>query len=161
MRINPELRSVVVLRHLMHLSYQDMGEILQLPEKTVKSRLYSARQALREQLQAARTESDMTDMNLALIHAEIDGELTPQSAASSRVAVLADPQTRAAREELRRYVQRSRRFADVDPPAGLATRILAALPPSHCRAASDCVAAYALALCGGRRGRARTRRGGI
>ena len=51
MRINPELRSVVVLRHLMHLSYQDMGDILQLPEKTVKSRLYSARQVLREQLQ--------------------------------------------------------------------------------------------------------------
>jgi RNA polymerase sigma-70 factor (ECF subfamily) len=51
MRINPELRTVVVLRHLLHLSYQDMGEILQLPEKTVKSRLYSARQVLRDQLQ--------------------------------------------------------------------------------------------------------------
>jgi RNA polymerase sigma-70 factor (ECF subfamily) len=50
MRINPELRTVVVLRHFMHLSYQDMGEILALPEKTVKSRLYSARQLLRDSL---------------------------------------------------------------------------------------------------------------
>jgi RNA polymerase sigma-70 factor (ECF subfamily) len=47
MRINPELRSVVVLRHLMHLSYEDMAETLAVPEKTVKSRLYSARQQLR------------------------------------------------------------------------------------------------------------------
>jgi RNA polymerase sigma-70 factor, ECF subfamily len=49
-RINPELRAVVVLRHLMNLSYQDMSDILVLPEKTVKSRLYSARQLLRERL---------------------------------------------------------------------------------------------------------------
>jgi RNA polymerase sigma-70 factor (ECF subfamily) len=52
MRIKPELRTVVVLRHFLHLSYQDMGELLALPEKTVKSRLYSARQLLREDLVA-------------------------------------------------------------------------------------------------------------
>jgi DNA-directed RNA polymerase specialized sigma24 family protein len=34
----------------MNLSYQDMSDILVLPEKTVKSRLYSARQLLRERL---------------------------------------------------------------------------------------------------------------
>lgn len=50
MRINPELRSVIVLRHVVHLSYHEMADILQLPEKTVKSRLYTARQLLREQL---------------------------------------------------------------------------------------------------------------
>lgn len=49
-RIKPELRAVIVLRHFLHLSYQEMGEILLLPEKTVKSRLYSARQLLRDQL---------------------------------------------------------------------------------------------------------------
>jgi RNA polymerase sigma-70 factor (ECF subfamily) len=50
MGIKPELRAVIVLRHFMHLSYQDMSDILLLPEKTVKSRLYSARQLLRDQL---------------------------------------------------------------------------------------------------------------
>jgi RNA polymerase sigma-70 factor, ECF subfamily len=50
MCIKPELRTVIVLRHFMHLSYQDMGEILLLPEKTVKSRLYTARQLLRDRL---------------------------------------------------------------------------------------------------------------
>jgi RNA polymerase sigma-70 factor (ECF subfamily) len=48
--ISPELRSVVVLRHFMNLSYEDMAQILELPEKTVKSRLYSARQLLRDEL---------------------------------------------------------------------------------------------------------------
>jgi RNA polymerase sigma-70 factor, ECF subfamily len=48
--IKPELRTVIVLRHMLHLSYEDMGDILQLPEKTVKSRLYSARQLLRDLL---------------------------------------------------------------------------------------------------------------
>lgn len=50
MGIKPEFRAVIVLRHFMHLSYQDMSDVLSLPEKTVKSRLYSARQVLRDQL---------------------------------------------------------------------------------------------------------------
>lgn len=50
MQIKPELRTVIVLRHVLHLSYQDMGDILTLPEKTVKSRLYEARQLLRDSL---------------------------------------------------------------------------------------------------------------
>jgi RNA polymerase sigma-70 factor (ECF subfamily) len=48
--ISAELRSVIVLRHFMDLSYQDMSDILEVPEKTVKSRLYSARQLLRDRL---------------------------------------------------------------------------------------------------------------
>ena len=32
-------------------SYEDMAEVLQLPEKTVKSRLFSARQRLKDALQ--------------------------------------------------------------------------------------------------------------
>jgi RNA polymerase sigma-70 factor (ECF subfamily) len=50
MEIKPELRTVIVLRHFMHLSYHDMADVLELPEKTVKSRLYSARQLLRDHL---------------------------------------------------------------------------------------------------------------
>ena len=52
MRLTPELRSVIVLRHFMHLSYEDMGDVLLVPVKTVKSRLYSARQVLRDRLAA-------------------------------------------------------------------------------------------------------------
>lgn len=48
--LSPEYRAVVVLRHFLQCSYRDTSEILQLPEKTVKSRLFSARQLLRERL---------------------------------------------------------------------------------------------------------------
>ena len=50
MSIKPDLRTVIVLRHSLNLSYQDMSDVLQLPEKTVKSRLYDARQLMREHL---------------------------------------------------------------------------------------------------------------
>ena len=50
MRLKPEHRTVIVLKHLLGCSYQDMSEILELPEKTVKSRLFTARQMLKEVL---------------------------------------------------------------------------------------------------------------
>jgi RNA polymerase sigma-70 factor (ECF subfamily) len=50
MRLKPEHRAVIVLKHLLGCSYEDMGEILQLPEKTVKSRLFTARQLLKDVL---------------------------------------------------------------------------------------------------------------
>jgi RNA polymerase sigma-70 factor (ECF subfamily) len=45
-------RIVIVLKHFQHLSYQDIGAILGIPEKRVKSRLFSARRLLREKLSA-------------------------------------------------------------------------------------------------------------
>lgn len=50
MMVSPELRTVLVLRHITQLSYEDIAETLGLPEKTVKSRLHSARERLREHL---------------------------------------------------------------------------------------------------------------
>lgn len=52
MALKPEYRSVVVLKHLLDCSYEEMSEMLGLPEKTVKSRLFTARQLLREALLA-------------------------------------------------------------------------------------------------------------
>ena len=45
-----EQRLVIILKHLLLLSYRDIASILEIPDKTVKSRLFSARQVLREQL---------------------------------------------------------------------------------------------------------------
>lgn len=47
-----EQRVVVLLRHLDGLAYAEIAEILATPEKTVKSRLFSARQRLRASLSA-------------------------------------------------------------------------------------------------------------
>lgn len=45
-----EYREVVVLRHFTDLSYEEIAAALGIPAKTVKSRLYSARQRLGESL---------------------------------------------------------------------------------------------------------------
>ena len=50
MELAPGYRQVIVLRHFHNLSYQEIGEVLAVPEKTVKSRLYTARQQLGELL---------------------------------------------------------------------------------------------------------------
>lgn len=52
MKLEPNYRAVIILRHFLHLSYAEAAEILSLPEKTVKSRLFSARQLLRDAMQA-------------------------------------------------------------------------------------------------------------
>ena len=41
-----EYREVIVLRHFTELSYEEIGEALHVPAKTVKSRLHTARERL-------------------------------------------------------------------------------------------------------------------
>jgi RNA polymerase sigma-70 factor (ECF subfamily) len=53
MAMKPEYREVVVLKHFLDLSYEDIGQVLQLPEKTVKSRLFTARQLLKDVLRTS------------------------------------------------------------------------------------------------------------
>ena len=48
-------RDVIVLRHFAELPYDEMARALGIPEKTVKSRLFSARQRLCELLTKTRT----------------------------------------------------------------------------------------------------------
>ncbi len=48
MELDPDYRTVVVLRHYGDCSYKQMAEILDLPEKKVKSRLFTARHLLRD-----------------------------------------------------------------------------------------------------------------
>ncbi len=52
MALTEDYRTVIVLRHFSDFSYRQISDILQIPEKTVKSRLYSARQQMKEKLQA-------------------------------------------------------------------------------------------------------------
>jgi RNA polymerase sigma-70 factor (ECF subfamily) len=46
-----DYRLVLVLKHFHDFSYQEMSEVLQIPEKTVKSRLFTARRQLKEILE--------------------------------------------------------------------------------------------------------------
>jgi RNA polymerase sigma-70 factor (ECF subfamily) len=48
--IRPQDRTLIVLKHFEGLSYREIGELLEVPEHTVKSRLFTARRRLREVL---------------------------------------------------------------------------------------------------------------
>jgi RNA polymerase sigma-70 factor (ECF subfamily) len=50
MTIKSDYRSVVVLKHFLGCSYVEISQILEIPEKKVKSRLYMARQQLKDAL---------------------------------------------------------------------------------------------------------------
>jgi RNA polymerase sigma-70 factor (ECF subfamily) len=52
MGLTREYREVVVLRHFADLSYEEISEALGVPDKTVKSRLFTARKRLAELLAA-------------------------------------------------------------------------------------------------------------
>jgi RNA polymerase sigma-70 factor, ECF subfamily len=54
LQLSPEQRDVIVLRHFGELSYDEVGTVLRIPPRTVKSRLFSARQRLCELLAGER-----------------------------------------------------------------------------------------------------------
>ncbi|HEX5131315.1 MAG TPA: sigma-70 family RNA polymerase sigma factor [Candidatus Krumholzibacteria bacterium] len=51
-----DYRMVIVLKHFHDFSYQEMAEVLGIEEKTVKSRLFSARQQLKDILSSRGVE---------------------------------------------------------------------------------------------------------
>jgi RNA polymerase sigma-70 factor, ECF subfamily len=55
MRMTAADRTVLTLRHFSECSYHEIGQILDLDEKTVKSRLFEARQRLRGSLADLQT----------------------------------------------------------------------------------------------------------
>lgn len=48
MDLNLDYRLVVILKHFQGLSYDEIGYVLSIPEKTVKSRLFTARSLLKD-----------------------------------------------------------------------------------------------------------------
>lgn len=46
-RLQPDDRAVVVLKHLESFSYEEIADVLDIPVRTVKSRLFTARERLR------------------------------------------------------------------------------------------------------------------
>jgi RNA polymerase sigma-70 factor, ECF subfamily len=50
MTIKTDYRTVVILKHFLGCSYMEISDVLEIPEKTVRSRLFSARQLLKDAL---------------------------------------------------------------------------------------------------------------
>ena len=47
LHLKPDDRAVVVLKHFVFLSYEEIASVLEIPVQTVKSRLFTARERLR------------------------------------------------------------------------------------------------------------------
>lgn len=54
LELNPDDRAVVILKHFVSFSYEEISDVLGVPVKTVKSRLFTARERLRQSLVIAR-----------------------------------------------------------------------------------------------------------
>jgi RNA polymerase sigma-70 factor (ECF subfamily) len=54
LELKPDDRAVVVLRHFVSFSYEEISDVLDVPVKTVKSRLFTARERLRDSLLVGR-----------------------------------------------------------------------------------------------------------
>ena len=54
LELKPDDRAVVILRHFVSFSYEEISDVLEVPVKTVKSRLFTARERLRQSLLVAR-----------------------------------------------------------------------------------------------------------
>jgi RNA polymerase sigma-70 factor (ECF subfamily) len=48
MHLKTDYRVVIVLKHFQGLSYREMSDVVGIPEKTIKSRLFSARRQLKD-----------------------------------------------------------------------------------------------------------------
>ena len=57
MALKPDDRAVVVLKHFVSFSYQEIADVLEIPVQTVKSRLFTARERLRLTMQEQGHES--------------------------------------------------------------------------------------------------------
>ncbi len=53
LELKPDDRAVVVLRHFVSFSYEEISDVLGVPVRTVKSRLFTARERLRQSLLVA------------------------------------------------------------------------------------------------------------
>jgi hypothetical protein len=74
----------------------------------------------------------VTDEELtALIHAELDGDLSSEQRADLARLLLADPQARASRDELRLLCSRLDAVGQVEPPLQLKESILKRLPSAQ------------------------------
>jgi RNA polymerase sigma-70 factor (ECF subfamily) len=56
MTIKTDYRTVVILKHFLGCSYMEISDVLEIPEKTVKSRLFTARQLLKDALKSSSTD---------------------------------------------------------------------------------------------------------
>ena len=124
-------RVVLSLRHFSECSYEAIAQILDLEEKTVKSRLFESRQRLRSLLGGFGV-GLMEHLELTrLMHEVLDGAASADEARELDRLLADDPEARAQFDELERLFAGLNTMPKALPPEGLVAAVLAKLPRPH------------------------------
>jgi RNA polymerase sigma-70 factor (ECF subfamily) len=125
LRLEPQVRAILVLRHLAGLSYGETAQTLEIPPDAVRSHLHAARQQLGEWLLAWPAGSALRDEDESLLQAGLDGALDywEREARERLLQERADAAVRAA--ALRELGQLLNTLGPADPPADLVPEVLA------------------------------------
>ena len=127
-QLTAEHRVAIVLRHFQDLSYQEMGQVLGLPVKTVKSRLFEARRRLRVLLTPSGVRPVTGTRRLEqLLWQRQDGEIAPADRAWLEAELARDPEAAAMAAEVAAVHQVLAEAEPVQTPAALGARIRSAV----------------------------------
>jgi RNA polymerase sigma-70 factor (ECF subfamily) len=130
-------RAVLVMRDVEGLSAREVGTVLALGERAVKSRLHRARLALRERLAPFVTETDVTAPTPAcletahLLSRQLEGELAPGACARMEEHVRQCPHCEARCRELRRVLAACRDYGAQPVPEELERAVRDAVRGLH------------------------------
>jgi RNA polymerase sigma-70 factor (ECF subfamily) len=125
LQLQPELRAVVVLRHVAGLSYDETAITLDVSRATVRLRLHMARQQLGERLMGWSPLHILAAHEDALLQDAIDGELDYR-AREARDRVLGEhPDAHARAAALRDLGHLLNSLGPAEPPGDLASQVLA------------------------------------
>ena len=126
--LEPDDATVIVLRDLQDIPYEEVARLLEVPVGTVKSRLHRARQALKSQL-ATYFYAGRKAVNCAEVQAQLleylDTSLDRISTKHVEIHLSSCPPCRAEADSLADCVRQVAALPIVDPPLGFAQRIMA------------------------------------
>ena len=100
-------------------SYGEIAWILELQEKTVKSRLFEALPEASRATEGVPARMNNNDDVLQLMHAVLDREASPEQQRALDALLASDPQARERFAEIERFFTRLGRLPEQEPPPGL------------------------------------------
>jgi RNA polymerase sigma-70 factor (ECF subfamily) len=123
LRLLPEPRAIVVLRHVAGLSYEETAITLDLPTERVRARLHAGRQQLGEWLLGWPRQSRLSAGQEDLLQGHLDGALDGRLH-DARESLLASRTDALARAASLRELGHLLNMLLVEPPLDLASHVL-------------------------------------
>jgi RNA polymerase sigma-70 factor (ECF subfamily) len=125
LQLLPELRAVVILRHVAGLSYDETAITLDFSRETVRFRLHMARHQLGERLMGWSPQYALPAADEALLQDAIDGELDYRAREARDHLLGEHPDAHARAAALRDLGHLLNSLGPAEPPSDLASHVLA------------------------------------